>query len=79
VKIKTGDLVEIICDEDRFSDNYIKFILDTIGDNSAPIGLVVGIFAKADEVPEAVTFYRVLVKRKEHLIDENSLKIVSES
>lgn len=77
--MKAGDLVEITCDEDKFSDNYIKFMLDTIGDNSMPIGLVIGIFAKAADVPEAITFYRVLVKRKEYLIDENSLRIVSES
>ena len=77
--MKAGDLVEIVCDEDRLSDNYIKFILDTIGDDTTPIGLVIGIFIKADGNPDAITFYRVLVKRKEYLIDENSLKIVSES
>lgn len=78
--MKSGDLVVIACEGDTFSDNYIKFLLNTIGEAPKPIGVIIGTYAKAaEEKLEAVTFYRVLVNGKEHLIDENSLKLVCES
>ena len=72
-----GDLVRIVCDGDQFSDNYIRYLLNTIGDDPKPYGLIIGTFARADEDdPHAVTFYRVWVGGREHLIEEDALEIV---
>ena len=64
-----GDLVRIKCEGDRFSENYIKFMLNTIGEAPQPLGIIT---ERLEE--EGLTFYKVWACGGEHYIEKSALQ-----